>query len=381
MITLLKVRNYKSLENVELPLGPLHVLVGPNNSGKSNLFDVFQFLNDLAVIGGQAVLSRGGFSQIVWGGDVKRTISFEVHARLKNGDAQKDDELTYYLELGGGPQLFAIAKERLTIAAGPKGKKTLLTYPVANNNFSVTDLKGNKVALSRSHDRLVFEQFQHEAHHGPLARFGRELLSWSVYNFEPSALHQPNFVKQEFHFQPTGENFSSVMHSLQSEHAGKFSEIESLLKRTLPEVRNLFTALTKEGRTYVSWEEESMPLRVPVWAMSDGALRLLGQLAALFSPVQPALACFEEPENYVHPALLTVIADAIKCASAEKQVLISTHSPYLLDFFSPENLIIAEKKKGQTMFEFVKDKKSLKETLRVLGLGEIWYSGQLGGTP
>ena len=120
MITLLKVRNYKSLENVELPLGPLHVLVGPNNSGKSNLFDVFQFLNDLAVIGGQAVLSRGGFSQIVWGGDVKRTISFELHARIKNGGA-KEENFTYYLELGGGPQLFSIAKERLTIAAGPKG--------------------------------------------------------------------------------------------------------------------------------------------------------------------------------------------------------------------------------------------------------------------
>ncbi|MGH7595770.1 MAG: AAA family ATPase [bacterium] len=380
MITLLKVRNYKSLENVELTLGPLHVLIGPNNSGKSNFFDVFQFLRELAEIGGQAVHSRGGFSQIVWGGDVKRAISFELHLRIENGSA-KEDKLTYYLELGGGPQFFAITKERLTIATGPKGEKTLLLFPVANNNFSVTDLKGNKFELSRSHDRLSFEQFTDEARYGSLARFAKELLSWSIYNFEPSAMRKPNAVKQDFHFQSTGGNFSSVIHSIQSEHAGKFSEIEDLLKRALPEVRHLFTALTKEGQTYLSWEEESMPLRVPVWAMSDGALRLLGQLAALFSPEQPALACFEEPENYIHPALLTVIADVIKYASAENQVLISTHSPYHLDFFSPENLIIVEKKKGQTQFRFVNNKKSLKEALRVLGLGEIWYSGQLGGTP
>lgn len=380
MITFLKVRNYKSLENVELPFGPLHVLVGPNNSGKSNLFDVFQFLNDLAVIGGQAVLSRGGFSQIVWGGEVNRTISFELHLRIKNGDT-KEENFTYYLELGGGPQLFSIAKERLTIAAGPKGKKTLLTYPVANNNFAITDRKGNRVALSRSHDRLVFEQFQDEAHSGPLARFARELLSWSIYNFEPSAMRRPNPVKQDFHFQPTGENFSSVMHSIQSEHAGKFSEIESLLKRALPEVRHLFTALTKDGRTYVSWEEDSMQLRVPVWAMSNGTLRLLGQLAGLFSPEPPALACYEEPENYVHPGLVSLMADVFKNASEKNQVLISTHSPYFLNYFSPQNLIVVEKKGGKSQFKFVNRKKGLKETLRVLGLGELWYSGELGGTP
>ena len=121
------------------------------------------------------------------------------------------------------------------------------------------------------------------------------------------------------------------MHSIQSEHAGKFSEIEGLLKRALPEVRHLFTALTKEGRTYVSWEEESMPLRVPVWAMSDGTLRLLGQLAGLFSPEPPALACYEEPENYVHPDLASLMADVFKNASEKNQVLISTHSPYFLN--------------------------------------------------
>jgi predicted ATPase len=143
----------------------------------------------------------------------------------------------------------------------------------------------------------------------------------------------------------------------------------------------LFTALTKEGQTYVSMEEETMTMRIPAWAMSNGVLRLLGQLAALFSPKPPALACYEEPENYVHPALLSLLADVLKNASTRSQLLVGTHSPYLLNFFSPEHLIIVEKKNGCSQFKSAAKKKGLKEALRVLGLGEIWYSGELGGKP
>jgi predicted ATPase len=75
------------------------------------------------------------------------------------------------------------------------------------------------------------------------------------------------------------------------------------------------------------------------------------------------------------------VADALKNASAKNQVLVSTHSPYLLNFFSPKNLLIVEKKKGCTQINSVKRKTGLKEALRILGLGEIWYSGELGGTP
>jgi predicted ATPase len=83
----------------------------------------------------------------------------------------------------------------------------------------------------------------------------------------------------------------------------------------------------------------------------------------------------------LHPAWLSLVADAIKSAAPETQVLSSTHSPYLLNFFSPDNLIIVEKENGRTQFKPVKNKKGLRDALRVLGLGEIWYSGQLGGTP
>jgi predicted ATPase len=245
----------------------------------------------------------------------------------------------------------------------------------------LTDVHGNKWEPSRAQDRLFIEQIHRDERYGPLTKFAKEVFDWSIYNFETSAMRKPNAVRQDFHLQRTGENFSSFIHSIQSEHGREFSEIEALLKTALPEVRRLFTALTKEGQTFVSLEEDAISTRIPAWTMSDGTLRLLGQLAALFSPEQPALACYEEPENYLHPAWLPLVADVLKNASAKNQVLVSTHSPYLLNFFSPENLLIVEKKKGCTQINSVKRKTGLKEALRILGLGEIWYSGELGGTP
>jgi len=381
MITFLKVRNYKSLENVKLPIGPLQVLVGPNNSGKSNLFDVFQFLREMAEIGQQAVHSRGGFSQIVWGGDIKRTISFELHALVENGKSKKE-KIIYQLEMGGSRQYFYITKERLAIFNGREKEKPLLVFPTTNDMVaSITDITGNKWKTSRMQDRLFIEQFQDEARYGALAKFARELFSWSIHNFEPSSMRKTNAAKQDFYPRATGDNFASVLHSIQSEYRDRFGEIENLLKTALPEVRHLFTALTKEGQTYVSWEENAVPLPISSWAMSSGTLRLLGQLTALFSPKPAALACYEEPENYLHPGLLPLLAEVFKNAETKNQVLISTHSPYLLDHFSPKNLIIVEKKDGGSQFKSVTKKKGLKEALRVLGLGEIWYSGELGGTP
>ncbi len=378
MITLLKVRNYKSLENVELKLGPLHVFVGANGSGKSNFFDAFQFLQEMAISGDTAIHSRGGFSQIVWGGDLKRAICFELQASTNY--ANRNEKIVFQLEISGGPQHHLITKEQLSLSSDQKQEKPILIFPEAGR-ASIFNLFDQKSEVPRTRQRLFLEQLLDEERYGSAAVFAKELFSWSIYNFEPSAMRKPNAVRQDFHLQRTGENFSSVLHSIQSEHSGRFGEIESLLKAALPELRHLFTALTKDGQTYASLEENSFPLKIPAWTMSDGTLRLLAQLAVIFSPEPPALACFEEPENFLHPAWLTLVADVLKSAAGKTQILISTHSPYLLNRFYPEQLIIVEKKEGRSQFKPIHRKKGIKEALQTLGLGELWYSGDLGGMP
>jgi predicted ATPase len=100
-----------------------------------------------------------------------------------------------------------------------------------------------------------------------------------------------------------------------------------------------------------------------------------------FGASPPPLACFEEPENYIHPHLLELLAHVLKKASTRNQVLLSTHSPYLLNFLEPEDVIIVEKHDGATEASRPKHSGAIKEALRTLGLGEMWYAGSVGGTP
>jgi predicted ATPase len=75
------------------------------------------------------------------------------------------------------------------------------------------------------------------------------------------------------------------------------------------------------------------------------------------------------------------LAEILKLGSKGTQILITTHSPYLLDYLPPESLVIVTKERGETRAKRVRRDRALKEALEVLGLGEMWRSGHLGGTP
>ncbi len=194
-------------------------------------------------------------------------------------------------------------------------------------------------------------------------------------------MRSPLPARKELRLQERGENLGPVLHSCHAEFPVSFREIEELLRQAVPEATALLTGLTEAGQTYVFIEEQGLKTRIPSWAMSDGTLRFLSHLAVLYSPSPPALACFEEPENYVHPYLLELLANVLKKASGRTQILLTTHSPYLLNYVEPEDVLVVQKRHGETSVSRVEGDKGVKEALKTLGLGEMWYAGSLGGIP
>lgn len=382
MLTKLKVRNYKSLEDVTIPLRPLTVFVGPNNAGKSNILDCLLFLRELLELGAPSVSSRGGFRYLVWGGDLKRQIEVELEAGILDS-LGKEHEVTYRVEIAGGPEFYSIARELCSAHLEGEERK-LLEFPIEQGRVKVWDESRKKTTSWSSSEvgrRLCLSHCQDRTSYPTLSALAKAMHNWAFYNFVPSRMEQPGPAKRDSRLQREGVNISSVLHTFQSEWGENFAEVEELLKVAVPEMERLLTALTEEGQTYLAVEERGFPLRVPSWAMSDGTLRFLGQLAVLLSPDPPSMACFEEPENCIHPGLLELVVDVFKSASWKIQILVTTHSPDLLNFLSPEDLLIVEKKDGKTQCREANGVAGVKEALKTLGLGELWYSGHLGGVP
>lgn len=391
MIEQLSVSNCKSLEDVTLKLRPLNVFVGPNNSGKSNILDCFQFLSDVVNHGAGAVHSRGGFGVLVWNGDLKRQIGIELVGKsaIKLGMAKLGSfklgqyyTYRYRLQLVGGPTHYNVHEESFIVRRDSEERKLLERQPGGSTQFWNTE--GEKIGIATgfpsdvtclSHARSNVDSYPE------LGQFASEVAGWHVYHFVPSTMRTPLPVKKELQLQPQGGNLPTVLHSLYAEDRKSFNRIVETLRAGVPELRELYTALTEQGSTYMSVEESGIGQRIPAWAMSDGTLQLLAYLAVLYSPAPPPLACFEEPENFLHPHLLQLLADLLKEASERTQILVTTHSPYLLNFMDPADLVIVEKSEGKTKVRPAHKKKGLKEALRVLGLGEMWYAGSLGGTP
>jgi predicted ATPase len=156
--------------------------------------------------------------------------------------------------------------------------------------------------------------------------------------------------------------------------------------------RQLLTALRKlyqgiddyyvqveAGSVQVFLKEGNLP--IPAVRLSDGTLRYLCLLAILCNPNLPALICLEEPELGLHPDILPGLADLLREASERCQLIVTTHSDTLVDALTdtPESIVVCEKENGKTRLNRL-DKKELSHWLEKYRLGELWTSGELGGT-
>jgi predicted ATPase len=132
---------------------------------------------------------------------------------------------------------------------------------------------------------------------------------------------------------------------------------------------------------------------IPASQASEGTLLALALLTIVHQPTPPVLIGLEEPDRGLHPRLLRELRDALYRLSfptdfgikrAPVQVVITTHSPFFLDLFKehPEQVIIAEKAAdGTSTFKNLSDDPQLRDLIGDAPLGEVWYSGILGGVP
>jgi len=222
-INQITIKNYKSLQNLTLNLKPFLVFIGPNNAGKSNIFDCLRFLSNFVKNGSAAARQRGGFEQIVFNGDISKEISLELHGSIKVEDEQPpapfgkgDKERCYrYIIEFGGDRWGNCFNKREVFNLWEDSKQILLEFPTEKNMAIAFDETGKQTgSIGGGRDRSYLSSFNDEEHYPILGHFSTEVQNWAFFNLLPPLMRASLPVRKELQLQSSGENLPVVLHVL-----------------------------------------------------------------------------------------------------------------------------------------------------------------------
>jgi predicted ATPase len=369
-----------------LDLLPLNVLIGPNGSGKSNFIEAIALMRAAPRDYRDVVRRGGGVREWLWKGapeasghmawvvtnpvgsqPLRHDLAFQAVGQnfslvqesvqsSQNNDRQESPEVFYHYAQGQ-PMI------RVQVGSG-----------AIYRNIDPGSLDLDRSILAQRSDPDSYPAFASLASNYERIRIYREWTFGRKAIFrEPQRADLANDVLAE-----DFANLGLYLNRLKTRHPASARDILAGL-RDLYDRLTEFNVLVEGGTVQVFFTEGEFV--IPATRLSDGTLRYLCLLAILCDPNPPPLICIEEPELGLHPDVLPKLADHLLAASRRTQLIITTHSDILVDALSeqPESVVVCEKHLGATsMTRLAADE--LQAWLEKYRLGELWISGELGGT-
>lgn len=329
MISAVQFRNFKALRSAALRLEPFNLLVGPNGSGKTSLIQACLRLRTLAVLA-PAETGAGGYR-------------------------------------AEAPQIdfsFAAPHEAIRVRLGCLAEMHCDSLVVESEPAGTGNWPGLRARLGRIRAYLF-------DHYAIAAQSGRE---------EGGELRS------------NAGNLAAVLAARQSSLPGAFAELEAEFCRLMPGFAAVVIDRPAADQVVLRFRLAEDNEVIEAESVSQGALYLLALLCLAFDPDPPSMVCLEDIDRGMHPRMLRDVRDALYRLSHPEsigltrrpvQVIATTHSPYLLDLFKehPEEIVLANRQGNVATFVRLSDRADLRELLGESHLGDLWYSGILGGVP
>jgi predicted ATPase len=365
MIKSIRIKNFKNFRDAEFDVKPLNIFIGPNGTGKSNLGNFLLMIS---------FLSSGPFSSAFGPGPFtfRQTLS-----RREKGDPNPQDLDLHFeatLEVEGMNYNYTLIFTEIRRNEYLIKEETLQEVQ-GDILFTIGDVKARESKMAQMRKGHAWNDSEKR-----IRSVAQYLSKIKRYRFIPDLIKKPAAVQDSYLLDHTGENLAAVIHHLERNHPVNFQRIVQEVKRSVPGIRRIFTPhLGDPHQVGIGVEEESKSGYFVGPQLSDGFLVFLA-LCTLFNlPDQPRIFFIEEPETYLNPNRLRVLYGLMHRfaeANPGKQVLMSSHSPYFIDWSddNPEELTLMNDRDGWVEFHNLKGVKELRYFLEEDPWGQEWVA-------
>ena len=369
----LRIRGFRSLADVELSnLQNANVLIGANGSGKSNLIRFFEMLSWMLRSQrlGEFVERHGGADDQLYGGNhITPRLVGELALRSEKGRNDYRFTLSY-----GHPDRFVFTEEAYRFNAA----------------HYETDAPWQYVPGSGHREAGIVDVAQGPPSPGVNPTTARVI----VHLLRGCAVHQfhdtsdtSNFKKRwdvddNNYLRSHGGNLAAVLHRLEHEDLQRFETICRHIRRVLP-VFDRFQIDESYGKVSLRWNAIGTDKTMGAHLTSDGSLRFFALVTLLNLPagMLPNVVLLDEPELGLHPAAVALVGGMIKSLAVDRQVIVATQSPLLVDAFDLDEIVVLDLEDGRTAFRRP-DSDEYRRWLNDGWMpGEIWQKNLIGGRP
>jgi len=362
------IKGFRNLNDVQVDLSPLTVLIGANGAGKSNFIRFFDLVNSVARGGdleNWVVREGGADDQLFMGSRVTNEITSSLRITGDDGKVFTHD---YRLRSNNRDSLH-ISSEKISSTV---------------NSLSLVSNVNN---LTSTVSGLPYTSSEHTQEQQQCAKVISHFLgSCIAYQFHDTSKHAAikklHDINDNYILNPDADNLAPVLLNLSKHEPKRLKLIEKQISRLLP-VFVGFVLEPQHGKIMLRWRHKQGDKVMGAHLTSDGSLRLFSLITLLNLPsnMLPQVILLDEPELGLHPNAITLIAAMIQRVSKSHQVILATQSPFMVNCFELDNIVVADQEDGATRLRKL-DSEQYQEWLDDdFSVSELWLSNVLGGQP
>lgn len=372
-----RLKNFKAVRDSHtIRFTPLTVFIGNNGSGKSSIVEGLETFQTIVEQGLDEAMQQ-------WRG-IEHIRHQGVSHRLRETNVKRPYDANPIRFFIVGRTYSRLYRAEMQISRGSGGNEIFIHHErlrrkdrpeiIRDAQGVVHAQQGDEDArrLSVSDGESIFKRYLH--------RFITEWQFVSLIPQEMGSLNPQKLTGGSIRLAKDGSNIAEYLLNIRDIDPNAFDGIMETLQYVLPYAGDLQPTLTSELERMVYLQMTEGHFKVPGWLLSTGTLRIVALLALLRHPKPPPLVVIEEIENGLDPRTIHLLVDEIRnvIESGRTQIILTTHSPYLLDLLDLSHIVLVERINGEPTFSRPEDEESLQEWTRNFGPGRLYTMDLLG---